>query len=86
MADSTPTTTTTGRNRRELNKAKKRKDDIELATEIGQGLLVEIRRLQALLQEKEERIKELEFDKAELERTIDVLNKQIRGREESEGK
>ncbi|RIA96933.1 meiotic cell cortex C-terminal pleckstrin homology-domain-containing protein [Glomus cerebriforme] len=83
MADSTPTTTT-GRNRRELNKAKKRKDDIELATEIGQGLLVEIRRLQALLQEKEERIKELEIDKADLERTIDLLNKQIRGKEESE--
>ncbi|GBB85553.1 hypothetical protein RclHR1_12040005 [Rhizophagus clarus] len=85
MADSTPTTTTTGRpSRRELNKAKKRKDDIELATEIGQGLLVEIRRLQALLQEKEEKIKELEIDKAELERMIDVLNKQIRGKEESE--
>lgn len=46
---------------------------------------MEIRRLQALLQEKEEKIKELEIDKAELERMIDVLNKQIRGKEESEG-
>jgi len=84
MPDSTPTTT--GRlSRREKNKAKNRNNDIEFAAEIGQGLLVEVRRLQALLQEKEERIKELELDKVELERTIEMLNKQIRGKEESEG-
>ncbi|CAG8613961.1 8022_t:CDS:2, partial [Funneliformis mosseae] len=85
MVDSTPIATTSSRpSRREINKSKNRKQDIEFAAEIGQGLLVEVRRLQALLQEKEERIKELEVDKAELERVIEMLNKQLRGKEESE--
>ncbi|CAG8720442.1 9948_t:CDS:2, partial [Dentiscutata erythropus] len=70
--------------RRERNNAKGRQKDIEFATEIGQGLLVEVRRLQALLQEKEERIKELEIDKSEFERTIEQLNKTIRTNKESE--
>jgi hypothetical protein len=84
ISDSTPTAS--GRlSRREKNKTKNRKNDIEFAAEIGQGLLVEVRRLQALLQEKEERIKELEIDRAELERSIEMLNKQIRVKEESEG-
>ncbi|CAG8459865.1 5490_t:CDS:2 [Racocetra persica] len=70
--------------RRERNNAKGRQKDIEFATEIGQGLLIEVRRLQALLQEKDERIKELEIDKSELERTIEQLNKTIRTNKESE--
>lgn len=69
---------------RELNELKQQKDDIEFAGEVGQGLLVEVRRLQALLQEKEEKIKEFEIDKTELERVIDTLNKQIRVKEEAE--
>ncbi|CAI2178463.1 1096_t:CDS:2 [Funneliformis geosporum] len=86
MVDPIPTTATASSrpSRREINKSKNRKNDIEFAAEIGQGLLVEVRRLQALLQEKEERIKELEVDKAELERVIEMLNKQLRGKEESE--
>ncbi|RIA91439.1 kinase-like domain-containing protein [Glomus cerebriforme] len=62
----------------------KKKSDVDLAVEVGQGPLVEVRRLQGLLQEKENKIKELEIKKADLERTIDLLNKQIRGEEESE--
>ncbi|SCV74331.1 BQ2448_6763 [Microbotryum intermedium] len=40
--------------RRARNNAQHRNNDIELATEIGQSLLGEVRRLQALLSEKEE--------------------------------
>ncbi|CAG8829796.1 15310_t:CDS:1, partial [Gigaspora rosea] len=77
--------TTPGKSsRRDRNAAKGRQKDIEFATEIGQGLLVEVRRLQALLQEKEERIKELEAEKAELERNIEQLNKTLRLNQESE--
>ncbi|CAG8448840.1 12196_t:CDS:2, partial [Cetraspora pellucida] len=86
--DATPTTAPAAAgsklSRRERNNAKGRQKDIEFATEIGQGLLVEVRRLQALLQEKEERIKELEIDKSELERTTEQLNKTIRTNKESE--
>ncbi|CAG8525212.1 18540_t:CDS:2 [Dentiscutata erythropus] len=90
---STPTTpatevpsTVTGKSssRRDRNAAKGRQKDIEFATEIGQGLLQEVRRLQALLQEKEEKIKELEAEKAELERNIEQLNKTLRAKEDSE--
>ncbi|RIB13610.1 hypothetical protein C2G38_2197346 [Gigaspora rosea] len=70
--------------RRERNNAKGRQKDIDLATAIGQNLLIEVRRLQALLQEKDERIKELEIDKSELERTIEQLNKTLRTNKESE--
>ncbi|CAG8491748.1 32759_t:CDS:2, partial [Racocetra persica] len=72
--------------RRDRNAAKGRQKDIEFATEIGQGLLQEVRRLQALLHEKEERIKELEAEKAELERTIEQLNKNLRANQESKAK
>ncbi|CAG8621192.1 15966_t:CDS:2, partial [Racocetra fulgida] len=80
----TPTPTTgKSSSRRDRNAAKGRQKDIEFATEIGQGLLQEVRRLQALLHEKEERIKELEAEKAELERTIEQLNKNLRANQES---
>ncbi|CAJ0921702.1 6917_t:CDS:2 [Entrophospora sp. SA101] len=79
----TPAVTASSR-RRDMSRQKGRTKDIEFATEIGQGLLVEVRRLQALLQEKEERIKELETDKSELERNIELLNKQLRAKEENE--
>ncbi|GAA5937266.1 hypothetical protein JCM1841_007026 [Sporobolomyces salmonicolor] len=42
--------------RRARNNTQHRNNDIELATEIGQSLLVEVRRLQALLQEKDEQL------------------------------
>ncbi|KAG9302296.1 hypothetical protein G9A89_008787 [Geosiphon pyriformis] len=61
-----------------------RTNDVEFAAEIGQNLLKEVKRLQALLQDKEEKIKELEFEKAELERTIESLTKKLCAREEAE--
>ncbi|SGY44722.1 BQ5605_C001g00194 [Microbotryum silenes-dioicae] len=44
--------------RRARNNAQHRNNDIELATEIGQSLLGEVRRLQALLSEKEEHMRD----------------------------
>ncbi|RHZ35885.1 hypothetical protein [endosymbiont GvMRE of Glomus versiforme] len=58
--------------------------DMRLASEVGEKLLIEIKRLQALLQEKEERIKELETEKAGLEHNIEYHSKQLRAKEEAE--
>jgi hypothetical protein len=64
----------------------RRNNDIEFATEIGQGLLLEVRKMQSLLQEKEEQLRRLETDKAESERLAEVLAKQLKQSQESEGK
>ncbi|KPV75494.1 uncharacterized protein RHOBADRAFT_7747, partial [Rhodotorula graminis WP1] len=48
---------------RARNTAQHRTNDIELATEIGQSLLVEVRRLQALLQEKDEHVRAVERER-----------------------
>ncbi|CAJ0847524.1 3035_t:CDS:2 [Entrophospora sp. SA101] len=72
--------------RREASRQKDRNKDIEFATEIGQGLLLEVRRLQGELHENLEKIKDLETNKAELERTIEALNKLLRNSKESEGR
>ncbi|RUP47194.1 hypothetical protein BC936DRAFT_146027, partial [Jimgerdemannia flammicorona] len=61
------------------------KSDIEFATEIGQGLLIEIRKFQNLLLEKEMQIKQLEISRVDNECDIELLTKQLREREESEG-
>jgi hypothetical protein len=64
----------------------RRNTDIEFATEIGQGLLIEVRKMQAILQEKEEQLRALEIQKADLERSAEAMAKQLRQREENEGK
>ncbi|KAG2184144.1 hypothetical protein INT44_009159 [Umbelopsis vinacea] len=62
----------------------KRNTDIEFATEIGQGLLIEVRKLQAALQNKEEIIKQLHIVKSDDERTTEMLMKHLKQKEESE--
>ncbi|CAG8812532.1 26784_t:CDS:1, partial [Racocetra persica] len=77
-------TTSSGRgSRRDRNTAKGHQIGIEFATEIGQGLLQEVKRLQTLLHEKEAITKGLEAEKAELERTVEQLNKNLRAHQES---
>jgi len=83
--DSTATPSTGTRKDRRARNAAPRQNDIMFATEIGQGLLEEVRRLQAQMVEKDERIKELELEKAELERMLEALSKQLRTSQESEG-
>lgn len=52
-----------------MNGVGTRKPEVDFATEIGQGLVTEIRKLQITLQEKEERIKQFELSKLDSERS-----------------
>ncbi|CAO3620777.1 unnamed protein product [Cunninghamella blakesleeana] len=81
-----PTGSTPTKRRSKVPNNDRRNTDIEFATEIGQGLLVEVRKMQALLQEKEEQLRALEIQKADLERSAEAKAKQLRQREENEEK
>lgn len=80
-----PTGSTPTKRRSKVPNADRRNTDIEFATEIGQGLLIEVRKMQALLQEKEDQLKQLEAQKADLERAAESMAKQLRQKEENEG-
>ncbi|KAI8365667.1 hypothetical protein EDC96DRAFT_509460 [Choanephora cucurbitarum] len=62
----------------------KRNPDIEFATEIGQNLLNEVRKLHTDLQEKEEIIKQLQSSQANAERLQESVERQLKQREEIE--
>ncbi|KAH8554078.1 hypothetical protein BGW37DRAFT_517825 [Umbelopsis sp. PMI_123] len=79
-----PQSTTPTKRRSKVPNTDRRNNDIEFATEIGQGLLLEVRKMQSLLQEKEEQLRRLETDKAESERLAEVLAKQLKQSQESE--
>jgi hypothetical protein len=79
--NSTPT-----KRRSKVPGGNKRNSDMEFATEIGQGLLIEVRKLQAALQNKEEIIKQLHIVKSDDERTTEMLMKHLKQKEESEGR
>ncbi|KAI9279576.1 hypothetical protein BY458DRAFT_532066 [Sporodiniella umbellata] len=81
LTGSTPT-----KRRSKVPNTDRRNPDIEFATEIGQGLLLEVRKMQALLQDKEEQLRTLEIQKADLERAAEAMAKQMRQREENEEK
>ncbi|KAI9320400.1 hypothetical protein BX666DRAFT_1875071 [Dichotomocladium elegans] len=78
-----PTSNATPTKRRsKVPSADRRNTDIEFATEIGQGLLIEVRKMQALLQQKEEQLSQIEIQKTDLERAVEAMAKQLRQREE----
>ncbi|KAI8341477.1 meiotic cell cortex C-terminal pleckstrin homology-domain-containing protein [Chlamydoabsidia padenii] len=54
--------------------------DIELATEIGQSLMLEIRRMQELLQEKNDSLSILSLEKADAYQKLDELTNQLKQR------
>lgn len=58
--------------------------DIELATEIGQGLLSEVRRMQSILQERQDSLISLETERADNQQRIDDLLNQLRYKSETE--
>jgi predicted nucleic acid-binding Zn-ribbon protein len=58
--------------------------DIELAIEIGQGLLSEVRRMQSILQERQDSLILLEHEKQENQHRTDDLIKQLRFKNETE--
>lgn len=72
-----PSATTTKKGRRG--------NDIEFATEIGQGLLLEVRKMQAALHQKEQQVNQLISQKADLERDNELMVSQLRQREEVQG-
>ncbi|KAI8089455.1 uncharacterized protein BX664DRAFT_333054 [Halteromyces radiatus] len=81
-----PSGSTPTKRRSKVPNNDRRNTDIEFATEIGQGLLIEVRKMQAILQEKEEQLRALELQRSDLERNCEVLAKQLRQREENEEK
>ncbi|ORZ13990.1 hypothetical protein BCR42DRAFT_59446 [Absidia repens] len=81
-----PSGSTPTKRRSKIPNNDRRNTDIEFATEIGQGLLIEVRKMQAILQEKEEQLRALEIQKADLERSAEAMAKQLRQREENEEK
>lgn len=80
-----PSGSTPTKRRSKVPNTDRRNTDIEFATEIGQGLLLEVRKMQALLQDKEEQLTQLTIQKADLERAAEAMAKQLRQREETEG-
>ncbi|KAG0837047.1 hypothetical protein G6F16_005756 [Rhizopus arrhizus] len=79
-----PNHTSSSKQRSKYTNGSKRNPDIEFATEIGQGLLVEVRKLQNLIQEKDETIKYLETFRTENERHHETSQRYLRQREEVE--
>ncbi|KAI7851884.1 meiotic cell cortex C-terminal pleckstrin homology-domain-containing protein [Circinella umbellata] len=59
-------------------------NDMELAAEIGQGLLSEVRKMQSLLHQKEDTLMTLEHEKLEQEHQIDSLTKQLKQKTDRE--
>lgn len=57
----------------------------EFAFEIGSSLLVEVRRLQALLAERDKLIKDMQEEKDDLERAIESLRMSLREQEGTTG-
>lgn len=72
--------------RRARNNGQHRTNDIELATEIGQSLLGEVRRLQALLSERDEQLRDGKEERNNIERELEGAIIGRRTIEESVGK
>ncbi|KAI9486371.1 MAG: hypothetical protein EXX96DRAFT_516368 [Benjaminiella poitrasii] len=81
-----PTNSSPTKQRTKLMNGNRRNPDIEFATEIGQGLLIEVRKLQNILQEKDEIIKQLQLSQADNERTYETIQKQLKQKEENDEK
>ncbi|CAM0142085.1 hypothetical protein VKS41_004211 [Umbelopsis sp. WA50703] len=79
-----PQSSTPTKRRSKVPNADRRNNDIEFATEIGQGLLLEVRKMQSLLQEKEEQLRAMDREKAESERLAELLAKQLKQSQENE--
>ena len=79
-SDATPASPSA--NRRQRN-AQHRANDIEFATEIGQSLLIEVRRLQALLSERDAQLAASRAEKDGMERSMESLASGLKSVEES---
>ncbi|KAL7321735.1 hypothetical protein PS15m_001473 [Mucor circinelloides] len=79
-----PTNSSPSKQRTKVTNGNRRNPDIEFATEIGQGLLIEVRKLQVNIQEKDETIKQLELALADKERNQEASERHLKQREEVE--
>lgn len=59
--------------------------EVEFATEIGNQLTREIRRVQALLSERDKALQDLKEERDDLERTLESLRAGLREREAAAG-
>lgn len=66
------------RHSKQLTTSSPRHHGIDLATEIGEGLVEEVRRLQARLLEKDELLKELRHEKEQQERGVEETESRVR--------
>ena len=72
--------------RRQRNQPPSRQHDLEFAAELGQGLIVEVRKLQGLLSEREEALKIIQIQKSELDQDMDAAQGRIKSLDESEAR
>lgn len=86
MLPPAPTNSSPSKQRTKVANGNRRNPDIEFATEIGQGLLIEVRKLQVNIQEKDETIKQLELALADKERNQESSQRHLKQREEVEGR
>ncbi|KAG8719434.1 hypothetical protein FRC08_002819 [Ceratobasidium sp. 394] len=66
---------------RRAKNAAHRANDVEFAFEIGSSLLVEVRRLQALLAERDKAIQDMKEEKDDLEKLVESLRMSLREQE-----
>ncbi|KAK9245270.1 meiotic cell cortex C-terminal pleckstrin homology-domain-containing protein, partial [Lipomyces tetrasporus] len=69
---------------RKQKNAASRAQDIQFVADVGQELLVECRKLQLLIAEKDEKLKESDVQRSQLEATIENLEVRVRQLDESE--
>ncbi|KLO07082.1 hypothetical protein SCHPADRAFT_1001921 [Schizopora paradoxa] len=77
--------TTASQSRRAKNAAR-RANDVEFATEIGNNLLREVRRLQSLLGERDKAIQDMKEEKDDLEKTVENMRTGLRTQEQDADK
>ncbi|KUI57019.1 Anucleate primary sterigmata protein A [Cytospora mali] len=73
-------------NRKMRNQPANRIHDIEFAAEISTSLITQVRNLQALLQEREEEVKDLKTEKSGLQVEVEGFQQRMRNLDESESR
>ncbi|CUS07370.1 unnamed protein product [Tuber aestivum] len=73
--------------RRQRNQPSQQHDlDLKFATDLGQELIVDVRRLRGLLLEREESLKDVSTEKSRLEQHVENLESRLKSLDESEQK
>src|SRR5262245_60105222 len=70
---------------RKLRNATPRQQDIEFAADIGQGLLEEVRKLQALLAHRDQKLSEANAAITRSDRQIEIFDRKVKQMHEDQG-